>query len=158
MKKAVIPVLSLLTGIILGAGVVEQVKRKKIAKVKESSERYLSLFCMMDQWVKVKQERKNLTSYFVKYGYKKIAIYGMGRVGRTLFDELRDTEITVLYGIDRRADSLYTDIDLFSIDDSLDEVDAIVVTPITFYDEIEKQLSEKMDCPIISLEDILYEV
>jgi hypothetical protein len=37
-------------------------------------------------------------------------------------------------------------------------VDAIVVTAITFFDEIEEKLSEKIDCPIISLDDILYEV
>ncbi len=36
-------------------------------------------------------------------------------------------------------------------------VDAIVVTAITFYDEIKEELSRKIDCPIISLEDILYE-
>ena len=40
----------------------------------------------------------------------------------------------------------------------LETVDAVVVTAITFFDEIEERLSEKVDCPIISLEDILYEV
>ena len=42
--------------------------------------------------------------------------------------------------------------------DQLTEVDAVVVTPIVFFNEIEKELSEKLDCPIISLEDILYEI
>ena len=45
-----------------------------------------------------------------------------------------------------------------SIDDDLEEVDAVVVTAITFFDEIEEKLSQKIDCPIISLEDILYEI
>lgn len=40
----------------------------------------------------------------------------------------------------------------------LDTVDAIVVTSITFFEEIEEMLKEKVDCPIISLDDILYEV
>jgi hypothetical protein len=50
------------------------------------------------------------------------------------------------------------DVDVVTMDDDLEEVDAIVVTAITFFDEIEEKLSAKIDCPIISLEDILYEV
>ena len=44
------------------------------------------------------------------------------------------------------------------MDDLLGDVDAIVVTAVTFFDEIEAALSEKIDSPVISLEDILYEV
>lgn len=45
-----------------------------------------------------------------------------------------------------------------TMDDSLDKVDAVVVTSITFFDEVEEILSRKVDCPILFLEDILYEV
>ena len=61
-------------------------------------------------------------------------------------------------GIDQKADSIYSDVDIVTMADSLEEVDAVVVTAITFFDEIEEQLSGKLDCPVISLEDILYEV
>ena len=44
------------------------------------------------------------------------------------------------------------------MEDDLAVVDSVVVTAITFFDEIEEQLLQKMDCPILSLEDILYEV
>ena len=43
-------------------------------------------------------------------------------------------------------------------DDELEPVDVIVVTAIYYFDEIEDMLSEKVDYPVISLEDILYEV
>ena len=82
----------------------------------------------------------------------------MSYAGETLVDELKDTAIEVAYGIDQRADSLFADIDIVSIDDLQNDVDAIVVTAITFFDEIEEKLSEKVECPIISLEDVLYEV
>lgn len=62
------------------------------------------------------------------------------------------------YGIDKNADSIYADIDVLTVEDDLESVDVVVVTAITFFDEIEEKLSEKMDCPIISLEDILYEI
>ena len=54
--------------------------------------------------------------------------------------------------------NLFSVIDIVSPEDDLETVDVIVVTAITFYEEVKEQLSEKLDCPIISLEDILYEI
>ena len=71
---------------------------------------------------------------------------------------MKDTSVEVAYGIDKNAEALYADIEVVSAEDTLEEVDAIVVTAITFFDEIEEMLTMKVDCPIISLEDILYEV
>jgi hypothetical protein len=158
MKKGVIGVLSLLTGALAGAVAVDSVSGKKINKVQGMSDKHLSLFLMMNQWVKVKQEGKNLALYFEKNGYKKIAVYGMSYAGETLLDELKGSSIQVAYGIDKKADDICADVSVVSVDSSLDEVDAVVVTAITFFDEIEEILLEKLDCPIISLEDILYEV
>ena len=82
----------------------------------------------------------------------------MSYAGETLVDELKDTEIKVAYGIDKKADSVYSDVGICSMEDNLEEVDAVVVTAITFFDEIAQKLSDIIDCPIISLEDVLYEV
>lgn len=162
MKKGTISVLSALTGALVGAvagaGAVAKATGESDSKTKELAEKHLELFLMMNQWVKVKQEGKNLASYFEKKGYKKIAIYGMSYAGETLLEELKESDIEVAYGIDRKADGIYADIDIVSVDDNLEDVDAIVVTAITFFDEIEDKLSQKISCPIISLEDILYEV
>ena len=75
-----------------------------------------------------------------------------------LKEELKGTDIEVAYGIDQKADSIFSDINVVSPEYCLDNVDAIVVTAIHFFDEIEEKLSEKVDCPILSLEDILYEM
>ena len=112
---------------------------------------------MMNQWVKVKQEGKTLASYFEKYGYKKIAVYGMSYAGETLVNELKDSEIEVMCGIDQKQ-GIYSVIDVFSPNEPLPNMDAIVVTAITFMDEIEIMLRCKVTCSTISLEDILYEV
>jgi lactate dehydrogenase-like 2-hydroxyacid dehydrogenase len=162
MKKGTISVLSALTGALAGAAAATttlgKASVKKYDKAQAYSDKHLALFYLMNQWVKVKQEGKNLSSYFEKNGYKKIAIYGMGHAGETLVDELRGTATQVAFGIDRNADSIYADIDVVTLDDKWEEVDAIVVAAITFFDEIEEELSQKVDCPIISLEDVLYEV
>ncbi len=157
MKKGLAFALSTLAGAALGAGAVEKMKRDRLDEVQELSGRHLALFLMMNQWVKVKQNGINLSLYFEKNNYKKIAIYGMSYVGETLLDELKGTGIEVAYGIDRNAESIYADVDIVTMSDDLQPVDAVVVTAITFYDEIEAQLSQRLDCPIISLEDMLQE-
>lgn len=158
MKKGVVGALSLLAGIAGGAITTEKAIGNKTKEVQKLSDKHLQLFLLSNQWIKVKQEGKNLSEYFEKNGYKKIAVYGMGIVGETLINELQDTGIQVMYGIDQKADSIFADIDIVSPEDTLDEVDAVVVTAVTYFDQIDEMLSGKLICPILSLEDILYEV
>lgn len=158
MKKGIITVISGIAGVIAGAGAVAKVLGKSLSKTNNLSDKHLALFLMMNQWVKVKQEGKKLSEYFETNGYKKIAIYGMSYAGETLLDELRESEIEVVYGIDNRADSIYLDLDIVTMEDTFEEVDAVVVTAITYYEEIAEKMEKKLECPIISLEDILYEV
>ena len=157
MKKGVVSVLSMLAGGIAGAGAIGKISMEKAGKIQAKSYKHLALFLMMNKWVKVKQEGKNLSSYFMEHGYKRIAIYGMSYAGETLISELKDSDIELAYGIDQKK-GLYSYIDILSLDENLPEVDAVVVTAITFFDEIEEALAEKVSCPIISLEDILCEV
>lgn len=81
----------------------------------------------------------------------------MSYAGERLLEELKGSRITVKYGIDKRSDEIYEDIELFSPDDDLEDVDAVVVTAIAYFEEIRDRLSVKMDCPVISLEDAIYE-
>ena len=128
------------------------------SKIQKTADKHFELFMLMNQWIKVKQDGKNIASFFESNGYKKIAIYGMSYLGEALIYELNKSNIEIAYGIDRSSDGIYVDINILSIDDFLDEVDAIVVTAITYFEEIKEILQDKVDCPIISLEDILYEI
>lgn len=137
----------------------KRIEQNKRMHLNEMSKKHLALFLMMNRWVKIKQEGKSLANYFETKGYKKIAIYGMSYVGRTLLNELKGTEIQIIYGIDKRAEvGINADINIVSPEDMLESVDAIVVTAITFYDAIKKKLSKKVCCPVISLKDVLSEV
>lgn len=162
MKKGAVSLVSILLGGIIGAtvgaGAVGKMSGKTVDATKRTADKYFVLFQMMNQWVKVKQQGKNLSSYFIKNNYKKIAIYGMSLAGESLLEELRASDIQVLYGIDQRADTIYSEVDIVTMEDELEKVDVIIVTAITYFDEIKEKLNEKIDCPIESLEDILYQV
>ncbi len=158
MKKLTLSLLSVLGGAATSAVAVRKVTGKATEVQRNMSEKHLALFLMMNQWVAVKQEGKNLADYFEKQGYKSIAVYGMSYAGERLLEELKGSDIQVQYGIDKNADNIYMDVNIVTMEDELKPVDAIVVTPIFFFDDIEEELSQKIDCPIISLEDVLYEV
>ena len=158
MKKGILSAISVVGGTVLGAAGASRVIGKQIGDKQKMSDKHFALFQMMNQWVRVKQEGKNLAVYLETKGYKKVAVYGMSFAGETFIEELKGSNVEVIYGIDKNADSIYADVDVFSMENDLPQVDAVVVTAITFFDEIEEKLSEKLDCPIISLEDILYEV
>ena len=106
---------------------------------------------------KNKTAGKSLETYFEQNGFHKVAIYGMGEVGEVLLRELQGSKIDVRYGIDQRASSVFSKLKILSPKEELAQVDVIVVTAIAYYDEIRRQLKEKVKCPIISLENILNE-
>ena len=156
MKKVYISILCVVAGVISGAYIVGKNILKKLSEVRLISDKHLTLFILTVQWIKVKQQGKNVSDFLKEEGYENIAIYGMSYIGERLIDELKNTDINVVYGIDRNINFISSSIDLVSINDNLKAVDAIVVTAVTFFDEIYEELSKKIDCPIISLEDILY--
>lgn len=158
MKRGLLPVLLSVAGTAAGYRVASYREKKKTKIQKEYADKHLQLYLMMNQWVQVKQEGKSIADYLDKEGYKNVAIYGMNYVGETLLREFTGTDISVKYGIDRKAETICSDIKVVVPDDDLENVDAVIVTAITVYDEIEEYLSEKIDCPILSLEGILYEL
>lgn len=161
MKKSVIAIVS---GLIGGMATAVLIKNKAKNAIKETSnkvDKFKSYYTMLNQWLCVKQKNQNLTEYFKKNNYKRIAIYGLGEMGSRLIEELKDTDIEVLYGIDKDIDGTFCDIMAYSLDDIeqiQEKPDVVVVTAIFAYDEIKDMLSQKSEIEIVSLEDVVFEV
>ena len=118
----------------------------------------LRLYWILVAWLKLRHQGRTLAEYFHGHGYRNIAVYGMKELGICLVEELKDSGITVEYGIDRDADKLYVPLDLYKPEEELNPVDAVVITAIHFFNEISQSLSHKMSCPILSLEGIIFEL
>lgn len=158
MKKVVASALSTVIGAAVGAVVTGKEAQKTVDKTQKMADKHLALFLLMNRWVEVKQDGKNLINYFHEKGYTSIAIYGMSYAGERLLHELKGSDIEVKCGIDQKADEIYTEVDMITPDDEIPKVDAVIVTSIYFFDEIKEKLEGVVDSPVISLEDVLYEV
>lgn len=158
-KSGVISTLvGMAAGAAAGGAAVKSSSSKKMREMMQNGAKVHQLYMAFDQWLQVRQSGKTLVEYFERHNYKTIAIYGMKELGERLYDELSDSGIEVSYIIDKRAGSIYADVEIVPPEADLEPVDVIVVTALFYFDEVEEALEEKVDCPIVSLEDILYEV
>lgn len=114
-------------------------------------------FHVLDGWLQLKYRGGSFRPYFEDNRIRSVAIYGMGAMGRRLFEELKGQGIEVRYAIDRNAAGIHVDgLQIRTLEEQLPEVDAVVVTPVMFH-EIEKALYAKMGDlqNVASIEDIV---
>lgn len=112
---------------------------------------------VMHQWLILKEKNMPLSDILSEYHVTRVAVYGMGILGRHVIRELENSEITVSYGIDQKGMGDYKDISVFSPDNPLQKVDAVVNTVVWAHSEIEQLLKGKLDCPILNLEELVFD-
>lgn len=162
MKNVLYLGLAAFTGVGLGALACGKFIGRQYEKhcefITKQADRFSEFYTLMQQWVKVHQAGHKLEDYFKEKKYKKIAVYGMNEMGYMVLKELEGSEIEVSYCIDKNADNLFAKINVYKPDEDLQPVDAVIVAVVQFYDEVKKNLSEKLDCPVISLSDVVWEI
>ncbi len=108
------------------------------------------------QWLYKKLHNKSLADFFRNRNVNKVAIYGVGYLGDMLITDLENTDVQISYIIDRNAGKKFYDYECYYPSDRLPETDAVVVTPIRFFDGIKTELMKYNRFEIISLEEIVY--
>lgn len=123
-----------------------------------SMDMYISYFRLLENWMKAREENRNVKDYFYKNGYKNIVIYGLGKMASHLFFDLKDSDVKVIGAIDKGAINKFEEYPVVTIDDDIPKADCIVVTIIYDYENVKRILKEKMDCPIVSLMDVINDI
>lgn len=102
-------------------------------------------FLLMKRWMENKNAGKSFSEYFQQCGYRSVAIYGAGDIGKLLFDELKQSDIQVKYFVDRNGEGIHEmeGLPVVAIHQvrEMEEVDVLVVTLINAYDSICKMLA-----------------
>lgn len=151
MTKKTVGILFSIVGSIVGgiAGIATcgTISHKLILENSKRVNKFKTYYEVLNQWLILKQEGKKLESYFINAGYENIAIYGMGVIGNRLYEELKNSEIKIRYCLDK---------EIVCSEDEIKPVDVIIVTAMFAFDEIEDELREKVNCPIISFEEVIF--
>ena len=138
---------------------VKKNQSQKIDGLKQRIEVLSDHFQLLNHWLEAKNEGKGIATYFEEMGYRHIAIYGMAELANRLSEELSESSVHIDYGIDRDICCSIARIDkVYFPDDNLPETDAIIVTPYSSFESIKTILEEKVNCPIISLEEVIWSI
>lgn len=109
------------------------------------------------RWLYYKQINRSILEYFENNNFNRIAIYGAGDLGKLLYHELFCSGVNVVCMIDKNAEYLSADCPVLGLEDIIPEVDVIVVTVAYSFDIIREDMRKKVSCPIVSLEDIIFD-
>lgn len=158
MKKGILAGISFMAGLMGGVATAGMVAKKTATLANNETDLYRRCYDITSQWISHKQNGISLAKYFTGKGYHSIAIYGMGRLGILLYEELKDSDVEVVYGIDRDPYCTYPELKIVQPEDELERADVIVVTPVIAFYDIEGMLAEKTEIPVLSIEEVVYEI
>lgn len=159
MKKSVIGMVGAVAGMVTGVALTKTAYNKRVNEKAEKIDKFKGYYGLLNQWLYIKQTGNSLVEYFSKNNYNRIAIYGLGELGDRLIDELKNSNIEIVYGIDKSSNGISSELKVYSPEQVVDveeTVDVVVVTAIFAYEEIEDELYNQIDCDIVSLEDVVF--
>ena len=125
--------------------------------VKEQEQSMRDYLDMMNQWLILKQEGKNIADYLLKCDVNSIAVYGLGIYGRHLIRDLNDSEVTVSFAIDRKPQQDYKGVHVITPDKPIEGVDLIINSVLSDRDGIEKTLLQLTEIPVVAIDDLIFE-
>lgn len=134
-------------------------KQKKLTEKDSEIAKRETVLNIYESWVDVLTGKGMISEYLIKNGYFHTAIYGMGRIGRNLYKELRNSDVDVAFVIDQRLSRQtgdYEGVPCLNIESEFPYADMIIVTISGEVDEIMKELRRKVKKPVKSMNDILF--
>lgn len=155
-------VMMVLGGFIMGAVVsgvfIKKADRTVMESIDRSRKKFRKYYDVLNRWIDLQHQGKSIAEYLEKRGYHNIVIYGMGEVGSRLYEELMETNIGVLYAIDKNPVGAYNELNIIGTVIGNEQADAVIVTPVFDFDSIKDELVKSFCCEIISLEDVIFEI
>lgn len=129
---------------------------KHIEGLSKLREKEYLILQTQSKWLQLKQQGVDLGELLVERGYKSVAIYGYGHLGKLLYRELRFSSSVCLVScvIDKfLGSSEDVEVPIVSPGEFRQDADAVIVTAIYDFESI-KQEYEK-DIVFVSLQDVI---
>jgi glycosyltransferase involved in cell wall biosynthesis len=111
-----------------------------------------------EKWMKLIYHGFNLEKFLINQNITSIALYGIGYFGMQIWNELSDGSIEIKYVVDKRFEKLSDMLLLGNYKLPLmpvEQVDALLITPIFEGELIKEQYKEIVKCRILLLRDLI---
>ncbi|MCM1174203.1 MAG: hypothetical protein NC341_04040 [Blautia sp.] len=119
--------------------------------------RYQYFFQIFDEWMSLKENNRDIDDILYTAGYRRIAVYGMGRMCMHLYNVLMGSKVEIVYMVDKQSFELYGGIYIHNIEYDFEAVDAVIYTDMEMDSSILARLKEKLSDKIISLADVVFD-
>lgn len=110
------------------------------------------------KWIRLLHEGRSIADFIKKRKYKTVAVYGMGGLGISVYDELEKYEgIELLYGIDKGNPVIpphMRNLRPYEVCDG-EQPDVVIVTVMWDIDNIVKEMNKLFNCDIYSIREII---
>lgn len=127
-------------------------KIRKLLRLSQKLERIIKIYSF---WT---MNKVSYSEYLKDMGVNKIAIYGVGYLGKNLIDELKNSCVDIMYAIDQNTVQYNSELRIIKLDEVEDIPDMVIVTVVDQYEEIKQILEKKLKCKIQSIEDVIYQL
>jgi hypothetical protein len=141
-------------GFIVGAGSMLKLYEQQMKERNNKEAKLNQIVSIQTKWLAAYQNKHMFHSYFQKNNLRHIAVYGYGRLGERLVNELVNSKDEVKCVIDKRKIKSMYPFPFITPNMDMQEIDVIVLTIVQYPESMIKELSDKYNCKVISLEDI----
>lgn len=135
----------------------QEVLSETIQQLEREKRRKDSFYQTMRNWVELKLSGDSIVRRLRQMDIHTIIIYGAGRHGDMLFQDIFPSLIEVVGWIDAKSmEEEHFGLPVYRLNyDMIPTVDAIVITPYLEFENIKKELSDKTSARIISLKELV---
>lgn len=128
----------------------------KVVQLQNVIMRKESFYQLLSSWMQLKLAGRSIADILKARKMNRIAIYGMGKHGKMLYQDLQGYDIKIEYFIDKNRDlAANHTIPVYEPTESLPEVDVIVITPYLEKKVIEEQLHKVCNYHLITLDELV---
>ena len=128
----------------------------EIERLNRQCNKYINFTEVFKCMLNLKLNKKSISKYISEKRYDRVAIYGLGVVGKVLVNVLKEEAVSIIYGIDRdEYQARYFKFPVYTLKDELDSADIIIVTVEDDYIHIKEELESKTAAEIINLRYLL---
>lgn len=142
------------TDVSVVTGQTIQTLHEENTSLRRTIDRYRDYWRVLDAWVGQMENGTSPADYLTQKDYKRVAIYGYGMLGKHLVYQLEKTNFKVSYVIEKDKTKSTAGITLYSLDEELPSVDAVIVTVLYDYDKIRSTLQNKVKADILPIDKL----
>lgn len=142
-------------GVVVGILVDRFFVRKVLEQKNKELESAKEKFFVLGEWLTMMEQGKTVSDVLRERGISVIAIYGMGVLGSHLYQQVKNSGISVSYIVDQKPLKGIYEAKICGIEEKLTGVEAVVVTPVYQFAKIKEAILEYNDVVVISLRDLL---